>query len=72
MEVMTAKVVEGRLDLPDDALPEGAIVTLLVHGDDDEEFVLTEEQEAVLAESIAQADRGELRDAREFLRELKG
>jgi hypothetical protein len=72
MEIMTARVVDGRLDLPDDALPEGAMVTLLVHVDGETDFALTEEQEAELTEAIAQANRGEGVDGWELLRELKG
>lgn len=71
MQIMSAKVVGGRLDLPDDALPEGTTVTLLVPDAEDSGFVLSEAQRAELAEAIAQADRGEGIDGWELLRDLK-
>ncbi len=70
MKMLTAKVVDGHLDLPVGELPEGATVTLLLP-DDDEPFMLTEDQRRELKKSIGQADRGETIDAWEFLRSLQ-
>jgi hypothetical protein len=69
MKMLTARVVGGRLDLPADELPEGATVTVLVP--DDEPIALTAEQREQLKDSIAQANRGETINAREFLRSLR-
>jgi hypothetical protein len=69
MRMLTAKVVGGQLDLAADELPEGATVTVLLP--EDEPVALTAEQREHLKASIAQADRGETIDAREFLRSLR-
>jgi hypothetical protein len=71
MRVFTAKVVDGRLDLPEGELPNGVTVTLLVPDEEDGSFELSAEQRAALDESIRQAERGETVDAWEFLESLK-
>lgn len=71
MKVLTAKVVDGRLDVPEGSLVEGATVTLLVPEDDEEGFRLSDEERAFLAESIAQSERGEVMDGWQLLDELK-
>jgi len=70
MRVLTAKVVDGRLDVPESCLHEGDIVTLLV-GEAEKGFRLSEEDQALLLKSIAQADRGEVVDGWELLRDLE-
>lgn len=70
MRMFTARVVGGRLDVPDGDLPEGATVTVLLPDEDGESFALTDEQRASLARSLDQADRGETVDGWELLREL--
>jgi hypothetical protein len=69
MKVLTAKVIDGRLDVPEGSLQEGATVTLLVP-ETEEGFRLSAEEQAFLAESIAQAERGEVIDGWQLLNEL--
>jgi len=72
MQVFSARV-KGRAIVLDEGLelPEGSRVTVIA---DDGELSaeLTEEQEAEIAESIAEADRGEVISAAELLRRLSG
>jgi hypothetical protein len=70
MKVLTARVVDGKLDLPDGSLQEGAIVTLLVP-ETEEGFRLTAEEQALLLESIGQAERGEVVDGWQLLDEIQ-
>jgi hypothetical protein len=70
MKVFTALVKDGAI-VPDEGveLPEGSRVTVIA----DERVApveLTAEQEAELAESIAEADRGDVVSAAEVLRRL--
>jgi hypothetical protein len=70
MQVFTAPVKGGAI-VPDEGieLPEGSRVTVIA--DEREAPVeLTPEQEAELAESIAEADRGDVISAAEVLRRL--
>lgn len=69
--MLSAKVVNGRLDVADGELPEGCTVTLLIPERDEDRITLTEAQRAELAESIRQADQGETVDGWELLRELE-
>lgn len=69
-EALTAKVIDGQLDLPEGVLEEGVTVTLLVP-EEDEDFELTEEQQEELAQALAEADRGEGVDGWQFLAELR-
>ena len=73
MKVLTAKVVDGRLDVPEGSLEEGATVTLLVPEDEDEEdgFRLSPEEQALLLEAMAQGKRGEVVDGWQLLDELE-
>lgn len=68
--MLTAKVIDGQLDLPEGILEEGVTVTLLVP-EKDEDFKLTEEQQEELAQALAEADRGEGVDGWQFLAELR-
>lgn len=70
MKLLTAKVIDGQLDLPEGILEEGVTVTLLVP-EEDEDFELTEEQQEELAQALAEADRGEGVDGWQFLAELR-
>jgi hypothetical protein len=56
--VPTAKIVNGRLDVPEGSLQEGDMVTLLVP-EAEVAFDLSAEERAELTEVIAQIDRGE-------------
>lgn len=71
MEMFTAKVHGGRVDVPDGpSLPEGARVIVLVPDDDEPGFRLNDAQRAELQEAIDQLRRGEGVDGWELLREL--
>jgi len=70
MRVLSAKVVDGGLDVPEGSLEEGAVVTVLVP-DAEEGFKLSPEEQALLLESIAQAERGEVVDGWRLLAELR-
>jgi len=72
MKILTARFINGRLDMPDGAVREGDTVTLLVPEHEGEEYDLTEEETASLEEAIAEADRGEGIDGWRLLEELKG
>ena len=71
MKVLTATVVDGRLDLPKGALHDGDTVTLLVPDREEKGFHLSDDQQADLRAAIAEADRGETVDGRRLLDELK-
>jgi hypothetical protein len=68
MRTTKGKVVGGRIVVEGESLAEGSVVTVIVS--DEDTFTLTEEEEAVLLESIAQADRGELLDAADVLKRI--
>jgi hypothetical protein len=72
MQVFTARVRGGAI-VPDEGveLAEDSLVTVIA-GEADAPFKLTPAQEAELAESIAEADRGEVISAAELLRRLSG
>lgn len=71
MKIVTGKVVHGRIDVPEELLTEGSVVTMLV-SEEEEGFTLSPELEEELVEAIAEADRGETVDGWELLRDLKG
>lgn len=58
MRVASGRVVDGRVELTEATLPEGASVTVLLP-ESDETFEVDAETERMLLESIAQCDRGE-------------
>lgn len=70
MRVLKGRVV-GSAIVVEETLPEGTAVDVVVRGEDDGEFVLTEEMRAELREAAAAADRGELVDMDEVLAELE-
>jgi hypothetical protein len=70
MKTVAGKVVNGRVELEDTELPEGAAVTVSYH-EDDQAFELTEEQELFIQESIAEIERGEYVDGDDVIRELR-
>ena len=70
MKVLTAKIVDGQLDVPEGTLEEGASVTLLV-SEEAGGFELSEEDKAAMLESVAQAERGEGVEGWNLLEELK-
>jgi len=70
MKVMTARVVDGKIDVGDAELEEGAAVAVLVSQTSDFSLSETEQEELELA--IAEIRRGEYTNGRVLLTELKG
>lgn len=71
MKILTSRVTNGKLDVPEDTWHEGDTVTLLVPEHDDETFTLTAEQREFLREAMAEARRGEGIDGWKLLGELE-
>ena len=67
MKILTAKVVDGHLDVPEGALNNGDTVTLLVQEEDEDGFHLPAELQAELRAAIEEADRGESLDGWQLL-----
>jgi len=70
MKVLTTTVVDGRLEVPEGTLHDGETVTVVVH-DDEAGFSLTEEEQAFIAESVAQVRRGDWVDGWQLLEQLE-
>ena len=70
MQVTTGIVVDGKVVVEGDPLPEGTVVTIIAR-DAEETFEVPPELEAELLESIAQADRGETISADEVIERLR-
>jgi hypothetical protein len=70
MKILSAKVVDGRLDIPEGMLEEGSKVTVLVQ-ERAEKLELSEDQRQELSAAIAEANRGEGVDGWQFLEELR-
>jgi len=70
MRLATGTVVDGKVVVEGDPLPEGAVVAILAR-EADETFDVPPELEAELLESIAQADRGETISVEEMLERLR-
>ena len=68
MEVSVGKVVDGKVVVEGGPLPEGTRVTVLLK--DDLEVRLTPEQVSLLRHSAEQAERGEVVDGWDLLREI--
>jgi hypothetical protein len=69
MQIATGTVIDGKIVLEGVPLSEGARVTVVNRGAD-EDFVLTSAQEDALLESIAQIERGECFSLDEVLASL--
>ena len=69
MVVTTGKVADGAIEFEPGSLPEGATVTILAT-EDDEVFELNASDEAVILGAIAEAERGEVINASEVLRQI--
>ncbi len=69
MRVVSGKVVDGKVVVEGDPLEEGAMVTVLAQ-EDEEDFGLTAEQEALLLKAIEEADQGDFIDGDQLLKEL--
>ena len=68
MRITKGKVVNGHIEVEDEALDEGSSVTVLLS--DESSFTLTDQEEADLLDSIAEANRGDLLDAKDVLQRL--
>ena len=68
MRITKGKVINGHIEIEDETLEEGSWVTVLVA--DESTFTLTDQEEAALLDSLAEANRGELLDAKDVLRRL--
>jgi hypothetical protein len=69
MEIVTGEVVDGKVVVEGGVLREGAKVTVVLETND--EPSLSPEQNELLVRSVEQANRGEVVDGWELLRELK-
>ena len=70
MIITTGKVRDGKIQLDGESLPEGAVVTVLTH-EDDETFELGPKQEAQLLKAISEAERGEVINASQLLQQIR-
>ena len=70
MQLATGTVVNGKVVVEGEALPEGATVTILLR-EAEETFEVPPELEAELLESIAEADRGETISAEDLIERLR-
>jgi hypothetical protein len=70
MTIVPGKVVNGRIEIGDVELPEGAEVAVCYSGDE-AGVQLTPDELAELDASIAEADRGETIAAEDVLREIR-
>jgi hypothetical protein len=67
---MTARVVDGKIDVGDAEIGEGAAVAVLIP--DTSGFRLSEEDEDELESALSEIQQGNYTDGRQLLRELKG
>jgi hypothetical protein len=68
MRITRGKVIGGQIVIEGEPLSEGSTVTVLAS--DERTFTLSDQDEAALLDSIAEADRGGLLDAYEVLGRL--
>src|SRR5687768_1293577 len=70
MKVTTGTVVDGKVLVEGETLPEGSTVTVLLR-EDEEAFDLTPEEEAELLASIADVESGKFISGDELLERLR-
>jgi hypothetical protein len=70
MRITTGRVVQGKIEIEDALLDEGAVVTVLVPDADQGDELTAEEEEELLA-AIAEMDRGEFILGDELLEDLR-
>ena len=70
MRIVSGKVIDGKVVVEGVPLDEGSTVTVLAR-EDDETFDVSDEDEAELLASIAQADRGDVVPAATVLERLR-
>ena len=71
VRVASGRIIDGRVELNDAELPEGAVVTVLL-SDGDETFETDPATKKMLLESIAQCERGQTVSLEHVLDELRG
>ncbi len=69
MRVSTGTVVNGKIEVAGEGLPEGAEVTIL--SPEDQAFTLGAESEAALLARIEEAERADVISSDQLLRELR-
>ena len=69
MEVTVGKVVNGKVVVDGTPLEEGSTVAVVIRGEDT--FAASAEQEIELLEAISQAERGEVVDGWELLKQVQ-
>jgi len=69
MKVATGKVVSGKIVVDGEPFTEGSTVTVLAP-EDGEVFALSADDEVALLAAIEEAERGDVIDGEEFLRDL--
>ena len=69
MRVATGRVVSGKIVVEGDPFSEGSTVTVLAP-EDGEVFELGATDEAAILAAIEEAERGDVIDGEEFLRDL--
>jgi len=67
---MTARVADGKIDVGDAELRDGATVAVLIPGSSG--FSLSEEDQEDLELALSEIQAGHYTDGRELLRELRG
>jgi hypothetical protein len=70
MRVASGRIIDGRVELDNAKLPEGASVTVLLP-EDEQTFEADPETERMLLESIAQSERGQTVSLTKVLAELR-
>jgi predicted transcriptional regulator len=70
MQVATGKVIAGKVVVEGLTLVEGAVVTVLTQ-EPEPSVILSQQEEAELAEAIAEADRGETVSPEELFARLR-
>lgn len=70
MRVLTARVVDGKIDLGEAGIEEGVAVAVLIP--DTSGFSLSDDEQNDLELALAEIGRGSYIDGRELLRDLKG
>ncbi len=71
MVVTVGKVVEGKIVVGGDPLPEGKTVGVLISGENSEGFELSPEDEAEILARIQSAEGGDVVEGEEHLQQLR-
>jgi hypothetical protein len=71
MKLVPGRVVQGKVEVEGEPLPEGSTVTVLAHDDDDEAFELNPRDEAELLRRREEVRKGGYVDGDALLRILR-